>query len=534
MPLSKVETFRYVTGRLNSRRRRLPSANSFVGVWARHQPNFLVLGLVLPFAKPTALKTDSAATQRRFTLRTLIQGLSHIATFDDEGRELTNADILVEGPSIAVVGTGLSAENVDRVIDGRGLIAMPGLINAHQHIYEAVLRAIPGMERVAMGTWLEGIGILGLRWWRAGQLSAQTVGHLARAVLLESLLGGVTTVADQHYFFPGGSHDQYVEETIAAASDVGIRFHAARSSFTLGESGGGYADDNFVERVDDVVRHCEELIARYHDPKPFAMTRIALAPCGVHTDIPEAFEVLAELSSKHEGVRLHTHLYEIADTQASKELYGITPWQFLQKHSWANDRVWLAHMVDVPLEELPEVAAAGVAVAHLMIPDLRMGWGIAPVRAMLDAGITVGFGTTGSGSNDGANLLGDLRVAALAHRPTIRDPDRWLSARDLFRMATRGSAACLGRPDLGAISVGRAADIACWDMTGVDRVGVHDPVAGLLMTGLSDIANLVLVNGRVVVEDGRPTQVDAHEVAAKGRALVPMDADLPWSSNRPR
>lgn len=464
----------------------------------------------------------------------LLKGLSYVATFDDERRELRDADILIDGPSIAAVGIDLSQQGVDHVIEGRGLIALPGLVNAHQHLYEAVLRAIPGMERVGMGTWLEGIGVLGLRWWRAGRLGPDTVGQLARAVLLESLLGGITTVADQHYFFPGGSHDQFVEETIEAASQVGIRFHAARSSFTLGQSGGGYADDNFVETVDDVVNHCAELIDRYHDPNPYAMTRIALAPCGVHTDVPEAFELLADLAADHDGVRLHTHLYEIADTQASMHLYGITPWRFLERHGWANDRVWLAHMVDPPANEIPEIAAAGVSVAHLIAPDLRMGWGIAPVRAMLDAGITVGFGTTGSGSNDGANLLGDLRVAALAHRPALRDPERWLSARDLLRMATRGSAACLGRSDLGAIEVGRAADIACWDMTGVDRVGVHDPVAGLIMTGLSDIASLVLVNGEVVVEHGRPTRVDAEQLAATVRAIIPMDAELPWSPHQTR
>lgn len=461
----------------------------------------------------------------------LLKRLSYLASFDDEGREFRDADILVDGPSIAAVGTDLSDEGVDRVLDGRGLIALPGLINAHQHLYEAVFRAIPGMERAAIGAWLVNLGELGLRWWRAGQLGAETVEKVARAVLVESLLGGITTVADQHYFFPGGSPGGYVEATIRVASEVGIRFHAARSSFTFGVSGGGYADDNFVEKVDDVVRHCAELIERYHNPRPFSMTRIALAPCGVHTDVPEIFEALAELANDYEEVRLHTHLYETADTLASMKLYGITPWRFLERHQWATDRVWLAHVCDVPANEIPEFAAAGISVAHLIAPDLRMGWGVAPVRAMLDAGISVGVGTTGSGSNDGANLLGDLRVAALAHRPPLRDPQRWLSARDLLRMATRGSAACLGRSDLGAIEVGRAADIACWDMTKVDRVGVHDPVAGLLMTGLSDIASLVLVNGEVLVEDGRPTRIDAERVAEAARSVVPMDAELPEESN---
>jgi cytosine/adenosine deaminase-related metal-dependent hydrolase len=168
------------------------------------------------------------------------------------------------------------------------------------------------------------------------------------------------------------------------------------------------------------------------------------------------------------------------------------------------------------------MAAVGVAVAHLPAPDLRMGWGAAPVRAQLDAGITLGFGTTGSASNDGSDLLGDLRIAALAHRSGEPDPDRWLSARELLRMATRGSAACLGRDDLGAIAPGRRADLAGWDLRTVDRVGVHDPLIGLVLTGLSSHASLVVVEGEVLVERGRPTRLDPAAVAARARALIPV------------
>ena len=452
----------------------------------------------------------------------LMQGLSYIVTFDDEGRELRDADVLIDGPRIVAVGPGLSEDGVDRVIDGRGLIALPGLVNAHQHLYEAVLRAIPELERVTMGQWLDGISEKSVRWWREGRLGADTVREIARSVLLESLLGGVTTVADQHYFFPGGEHGRYVEATIEAAMDVGVRLHAARSSMTLGKSAGGFCDDLFVEDIDDVVRHCAELIDRYHDPRPFASIRIALAPCGVPYDRPELFEAFARMAEDRD-VRLHTHLYERPDAAMCAQLYQMTPWRFLEKHGWANPRVWVAHAVDAPAAEITEFAAAGVSVAHLIAPDLRMGWGLAPVRAFLDAGVTVGFGTTGSASNDGANLLGDLRLAALAHRPATPDPAQWLSARELFKMATRGSADCLGRADLGAIEPGRAADIACWDLTGVDRVGVHDPLIGLLMTGLSDRANLVVVNGEVLVEGERPTRVDLENVTNTARSMIPTD-----------
>lgn len=451
----------------------------------------------------------------------LLRRVSYVVTCDAEGRELRDVDVLIKGRQIAALGPDLPVQRVDRILNGQGLVALPGFVNAHQHLYQGAMRALPGLERSLMDQWLAGVGAQSLRWWQAGRFGPDAVRAIARAVLLESLLGGITTTADQHYFFPGPTPLPFVEATIEAAQELGVRLHACRGTITLGRSRGGAADDELVEDVDSVVRHCQELIERYHDPEPFARTRVALAPCGVHVDAPEIFRAFAELAEDYEGVRLHTHLYERIDTEACRQRYGITPWQFLVKHGWANERVWVAHVNDPPPEEIPEFAAAGVGVVHMIAPDLRLGWGLAPVRAYLEAGVTVGFGTTGSASNDGSNVLGDLRVAALAHRMASPDPEHWPTARELVRMATAGSAACLGRSDLGVIEPGRAADLACWDLTTVDRVGIHDPVAGLLLTGLSDIARLVLVDGEILVEDGQPAQVDPREVALAARAVVP-------------
>jgi cytosine/adenosine deaminase-related metal-dependent hydrolase len=192
----------------------------------------------------------------------------------------------------------------------------------------------------------------------------------------------------------------------------------------------------------------------------------------------------------------------------------------LVDNGWAQPRAWLAHMNDPPAHEIPEFAAAGVGIVHLIAPDLRMGWGCAPLRDFLEAGCRVGFGTTGSASNDGANLLGDLRVAALVHRQDP-DPMRWPTVHELLRLATRGSADCLGRPTLGRIEVGALADVAAWDLHGVDRVGIDDAVAGLVLTGLSDRAAFVAVGGSVLVRDGRCTLLDEHAVAADARRVCP-------------
>jgi 8-oxoguanine deaminase len=285
---------------------------------------------------------------------------------------------------------------------------------------------------------------------------------------------------------------------------------------------GGTVDDAFVEDVDSVLAHCDELIARFHDPEPFALTRVALAPIGINADVPEMFEAFAALADDHPGVRLHTHLYQRIDVAMTQELYGTTPWGFLERHGWATDRVWLAHVIDPPTREILAFAAAGIGVVHIPASDLRMGRGLASIRPFLDSGVTVGFATSGPASNPSSNMLGDLRVAVLAHRIET-DPAAWPTARELIHMATRGSADCLGRPDLGRLQAGCAADVACFDLTTVDRIGVHDPVAGLLMTGLSDSADLVIVDGDVLVEDGRPTGVDVDQVAAAARAAVPYD-----------
>ena len=448
-------------------------------------------------------------------MRWLLRDCALVATFDDAGTELPGGDVLVNGREIAAVGRELSADGCDRVIDGTGLVVLPGLINAHQHLYQGAVRAVPALERSLIGPWLAGLGAIFKAWWRDGHFEPGHVEAIAAAVLTESLLGGVTTVADQHYFHPAGPTRPYVESTIEAASAIGMRLHGCRGTLTLGP------DPDVVQTVDEVVRHCEALIAAHHDPDAGAMVRVALAPCGVHVDELSLFDELAALAADHDAVRLHTHLYEKVDTEAARERYGATPWELLVAHGWAQPRTWLAHVVDPPAAEIIEMADAGVAVAHLVAPDLRMGWGLAPVRAYLDAGVTLGFGTTGSASNDGANLLGDLRLAALAHRSGDPDPARWPSARELLRMATRGSAAALGRDDLGALAPGMQADLAAWDLQTVDRVGVHDPLAGLLLTGLSTHASLVAVGGEILVEDGAATSIDVAAIAAYARECIP-------------
>ncbi len=453
----------------------------------------------------------------------LLRNIAHLLTFDADDRELADVDLRVSDGRIAEIGE-LAPQGGETVIDASRLLVMPGLINAHQHLYQVGLRCIPELERTLLPEWLKGLGQLCMQWWRNDHFTPEAIATMARAGMVESLLCGVTTVADQHYFFPGGVTAPYIEATIEAAVEVGIRLNAGRGTMTYARSAGGEAPEEACQSIDEVVRHSLELIETYHDPDPLARIRIDLAPCGPHVDRLEVFAAFAEIAAEHPGVGLHTHLYEGVDTQFCRRRYGKSPWQVIGQAGWHNDKVWLAHMMDSPRGEIPEYAAAGVGIVHLIAPDLRMGFRPAPVRWWLDGGCTVGFGTTGSASNDGGNQMGDMRLAALSHRQYSPDPERWLTARELLAMSTRGSARCLSRSALGTLTPGSGADLAAWDITTVDRVGVHDPVIGLLLTGLSDRADLVIAAGEVVVQGGRCVSVDEDEVAAAARATLPPPA----------
>lgn len=452
---------------------------------------------------------------------TLLRNIRCLVTFDDDLGNQNDVDLLIRERRIEAVGRDLERPDGCQVIDASSLIVLPGLINAHNHLYQVGMRALHEYECATILPWLRGVHEHTLSLWRNGHFTPETVAAVARAGMIESLLGGVTTVADQHYVFPDGVTVPYIEAMIEAAHEVGIRLHAGRGTMTLGRRDGGAAPDETCQSIDEVLRHSAELIGAFHDPDPLARIHIDLAPCGVHVDRPEVFREFAALAESHPGVGLHTHLYEQVDTQFCRDHYDTTPWRILVENGWDQSRTWLAHMVDAPDVEIAEFAAARVGIVHLIAPDLRMGFGLAPIRKYLDAGCKVGFGTTGSASNDGCNQLGDLRLAALAHRIGIEHEDQWPRVSELLRMATRGSAECLNRPALGILAPGRAADLAAWELDRVDRVGVQDPVIGLVLTGLSDRAELVLVDGRIVVDGGRCVSFDERAAVAAARSAIP-------------
>ncbi|HEV7501743.1 MAG TPA: amidohydrolase family protein, partial [Vicinamibacteria bacterium] len=328
-----------------------------------------------------------------------------------------------------------------------------------------------------------------------------------------------TTSTDHLYLFPRG-HERLIDAEIGAARDLGIRFHPTRGSMSRGKSQGGLPPDDVVQDEDVILADCRRLIREYHDPRPRAMTRIALAPCSPFSVTDDLMRRTADLAREH-GVRLHTHLAETKDEETfCLETYGMRPVENVRRLGWLGPDVWMAHSVHLSPDEVALFGETRTGVAHCPSSNFRLGSGIAPVRALLDAGAPVGLGVDGSASNDTSNMLAEARQALLAHR-IGQDPRRWLTAEDVLWMATRGGAACLGRDDIGSLEAGKAADVVMIETRRLSYAGASsDPLAALVFSPFPEPADTVIVNGRIVVEGGELVGVDVPALVARADAIA--------------
>lgn len=435
----------------------------------------------------------------------LIKNARVVATMDDARREIPDCDVLIEGPAIAQVGPNLAAPGAE-ILDARGCLVLPGLINTHNHSFQAIYRATPETQDVHFLDWITFFTTL----WLERPVTPEAAQVAARVNFAEMLLTGTTLSADQQYLYPPGQPPEFVDRAIAAARETGIRYQPTRGCLTLGRSQGGLVSDESTQPEDVVLRHAEALIAKYHDPKPFAMVRIDLAPMGIYSDSETIFREMRALASAHPGVRLATHIHEVVDVEFTLARYGVRPLGFLERVGWLAPDVVLYHVTNPPLsdDEIQLLAARGPHISHALASDLRLGWGLTRVRDLLDAGAHVCLGTTGPSSNVGGDLVTEAQLVLLAHRVHSMEPKRWLTAREILWLATRAGARALGRDDLGSIEPGKAADLAIFDVETIDRAGHHDPVAALLFTGSSHFTRATIVNGRVVARNGRLLTID--------------------------
>jgi cytosine/adenosine deaminase-related metal-dependent hydrolase len=434
----------------------------------------------------------------------LVKNAALLVTMDEGRRRIEGGGIFVRNNIIEAVGpTGELPQEADRVLDVSRMIVLPGLVNTHHHLYQTLTRALPAVQDVELFDWLRTLYPI----W--AELTEEAVYFSALVGLAELILSGCTTTTDHLYLFP---NDVSLDDEIRAARELGIRFHPCRGSMSLGQSQGGLPPDRVVQSEDDILADCQRVIEKYHDPEPYSMCRIVLAPCSPFSVTPELMKESAALARRH-GLHLHTHVAETLDEESfCLEKVGCRPVEYMEKLGWVGPDVSYVHAIYLSEGEMRLLAETGTGVAHCPSSNMRLGSGIAPVREMLDAGVKVSLAVDGSASNDSSHLLGEARMAMLLQR--VQKGAGALSAQEALEMAALGGAAVLGRDDIGSLEAGKAADFIAIDLNRLEYAGaLHDPLAALVFCAPVNV-DLSVINGRVVVDGGRLVGVDLGEIVA--------------------
>ncbi|MEW9921493.1 8-oxoguanine deaminase [Marimonas sp. MJW-29] len=435
----------------------------------------------------------------------LIKNADVVVTMDDARRELAGADLRLVNGVIAEIGQGL--ETAGEVILAGGCVVTPGLVNTHHHLYQSLTRAVPAGQDALLFGWLQALYPI----W--GRMTPEHFFVSAQVGLAELALSGCTLSSDHLYLYPNGAR---LDDTIHAAAELGLRFHPTRGSMSIGQSAGGLPPDALVEDEAAILEDCQRVIDLFSDPAEGAMCRVGLAPCSPFSVSTDLMRETAHLA-RAKGVMMHTHLAENdEDVAYSLATFGCRPGQYAQDLGWVGPDVWHAHCVKLDPSEIALFAQTGTGVAHCPCSNCRLGSGIAPVRAMLDAGVRVGLGVDGSASNDAGNLVAEARQAMLLQR-VARGADA-MSAREALEIATRGGADMLGRPDCGRLEVGKRADLAIWDVSGPASAGSWEPAA-LLLAGPTTVRDL-FVEGRQIVRDGQITTIDLQTLIARQNRMA--------------
>jgi 8-oxoguanine deaminase len=451
----------------------------------------------------------------------LARNANVLVTMDDQRRELSDAGLFARDGIIEQVGpTEQLPQHADIVLDLSGQIVLPGFVNTHHHLDQTLTRALPAGQDINLFPWLRAHYPIWAR--RTPEASRRS----ALVGLAELAASGCTTVFDHTYIFP---NDCRLDDQIAAAQEIGVRFHASRGSMSLGVSQGGLPPDSCVEDETRILEDSRRVIDKYHDASRGSMLQIVLAPCSPFSVTPRLLRESAELARSC-GVRLHTHLCETFDEERyTLERYGLRPIAWMETMGWLGDDVWFAHAVHVDDDEIRRLAGTGVGVAHCPCSNMRLASGISPVKKFLVAGVPVGLGVDGSASNDASNILLEARQALLLARLRMgllppegpqtvlstSDPlrrEEWMTAREALEISTRGGAAVLGRTDIGALAPEMCADFFSLDLSSVDYAGaLVDPVAATVFCAPQK-TRYTVINGRIVVENGSVTTVDMGPV----------------------
>jgi 8-oxoguanine deaminase len=448
-------------------------------------------------------------------MTTLLIKNAHVVTMDDHQTEFSDGGLFIENGVIQMVGQIANLpHDADEVLDLKGHVVLPGLVNTHHHFYQTLTRAVPAAQDANLFNWLKTLYPI---WAR---MNAEDIFISTSTALAELALSGCTTASDHLYLYPNGSR---LDDEIAAAKEMGMRIHASRGSMSLGESKGGLPPDSVVDTEENILKDSQRLIQQYHDPKPGSMVQIVLAPCSPFSVTSDLMKQSAKLAREY-GVHLHTHLAETEDEeQFCMQMFGHRPVGYMQEVDWVGSDVWFAHAVWVNDEEIQVFAKHNCGVAHCPTSNMRLASGIAPVKQYRKAGVNVGLGVDGSASNDGSHLLAEARNAMLVSRvkegltgySLSADPNRKLmTAREALYLGTRGGAAVLGRKDIGSLEPGKCADFFAVDLNRIQFTGMHDPVSAIVF-GQSVNVDYTVVNGKFVVKEGQLVTVDEKKLIEK-------------------
>lgn len=440
----------------------------------------------------------------------LVKHADLLVTMDDERRQIADGGLYAEDGIItqACLTADLPAD-ADTVIDACNRILIPGLVNTHHHLYQSLTRAVPGTQNANLFKWLTTLYPI----W-AG-LTPEAIYISAKVGLAEMMLSGCTTTSDHLYILPNGSR---IDDEIEAAVEMGVRFHAARGSMSLGESDGGLPPDRVVEDEAAILADSRRLIETYHQAERYGMVRIVLAPCSPFSVTGDLMRASADMARAY-GVNLHTHLAETLDEEEfCLKKFGRRPAEYAEDLGWVGDDVWHAHAVHINSQEITLFARTGTGACHCPNSNMRLASGIAPIKQYLAAGVKVSLGVDGSASNDSGHLLNEARNAMLLQR-VLGDPAA-LSAEQALWIATRGGAQNLGRDDIGCLAPGMAADFAAYRLDTIEFAGgLHDPMAALVFCGPVK-ADTVVVNGRIRIQDGHFTDLDLPPLLERHNAIA--------------
>lgn len=440
----------------------------------------------------------------------LISNIQYLITCDTEDNVYEHVNMLIQDGKIQYIGPEMFP--ADEIIDGTNSLVYPGLINTHHHLYQIFTRNLPQVQNMELFPWL----IYLYEIWK--KLNSDIIYYTSLIGMGELLKTGCTTCFDHHYVFPNES-EGLIDAQFSAASKLGIRMHASRGSMSLSKKDGGLPPDSVVQNVDEILRNSEYLINKYHDKSKYSMRQVALAPCSPFSVTEDLLIESAKLA-RDKGVHLHTHLAETLDEENYMlSRFGLRPLEYMEKVGWIGNDVWFAHGIHFNDRELKLLEDTGTGVAHCPISNMKLSSGIARIPEMLKRNIPVGLAVDGSASNDGSNLLEEMRVAYLLHR--LNSSQDAPSGYDILKIATKGSARVLGREDIGSISIGMAADCFIIDSRRIELVGaLSDPKSLLSTVGFKNSVDYTIVAGEIVVRDGQLVNIDEEKLVREGTQLV--------------